>query len=76
MTNSKRFGTITVFFLRQYPPYLEPFIFLRFGFAVGTLGFWGTLILSYLGHTLTIPTAFALSELATNNGWKEVVNIL
>ncbi len=65
VTNSKRFGTIPVFFT-AISTILGAILFLRFGFAVGTLGFWGTLILIILGHTLTIPTAFALSELATN----------
>jgi len=65
VTNSKRFGTIPVFFT-AISTILGAILYLRFGFAVGTLGFWGTLILIILGHTLTIPTAFALSELATN----------
>ncbi len=65
VTNSKRFGTIPVFFT-AISTILGAILFLRFGFAVGTLGFWGTFILIILGHSLTIPTALALSELATN----------
>ncbi len=45
---------------------LGAILFLRFGFAVGTLGFWGTLLLILLGHAITIPTALAIAELATN----------
>lgn len=45
---------------------LGAILFLRFGYAVGTLGFWGVLLIIILGHALTIPTAFAISELATN----------
>ena len=45
---------------------LGAILFLRFGFAVGTLGFWGTLVLILLGHAVTIPTALAIAELATN----------
>ncbi len=45
---------------------LGAILFLRFGFAVGTLGFWGALLLIMLGHAVTIPTALAVSELATN----------
>jgi amino acid transporter len=33
---------------------------------VGTLGFWGVIGIIFLGHLVTIPTAFAISELATN----------
>jgi len=61
----KRFGTIPVF-LTAISTILGAILFLRFGFAVGTLGFWGTLLIIIVGHALTIPTAFALSELATN----------
>lgn len=64
-TNNKRFGTAPVFFT-AISTILGAILFLRFGFAVGTLGFWGTLIIILLGHMLTIPTAFAISELATN----------
>jgi amino acid transporter len=62
---NKRFGTIPVFFT-AISTIIGAILFLRFGFAVGTLGFWGTLLIIILGHSLTIPTAFALSELATN----------
>jgi len=61
----KRFGTIPVF-LTAISTILGAILFLRFGFAVGTLGFWGVLLIIIVGHALTIPTAFALSELATN----------
>ena len=61
----KRFGTAPVFFT-AISTILGAILFLRFGFAVGTLGFWGVLIIIILGHSLTVPTAFAISELATN----------
>ena len=64
-TTNKRFSTIPVFFT-AVSTILGAILFLRFGFAVGTLGFWGTLLIIIVGHALTIPTAFALSELATN----------
>lgn len=60
-----KFGTAPVFFT-AISTILGAILFLRFGYAVGTLGFWGVLLLVILGHTLTIPTALALSELATN----------
>lgn len=41
-------------------------MFLRFGFAVGSLGFTWTLVIILVGHLVTIPTAMALAEIATN----------
>lgn len=64
-TGTKRFGTAPVFFT-AISTIVGAILFLRFGFAVGTLGFWGVLLIIILGHSLTIPTAFAISELATN----------
>lgn len=61
----KRFGTAPVYFT-AVSTILGAILFLRFGFAVGTLGFWGTLLLILMGHAVTIPTALAISELATN----------
>jgi amino acid transporter len=61
----KRFGTLPVF-LMAISTILGAILFLRFGFAVGTLGFWGALLLIMMGHAVTIPTALAISELATN----------
>ncbi len=62
---TKQFGTAPVFFT-AISTILGAILFLRFGFAVGTLGFWGVFLIIILGHTLTIPTALAISELATN----------
>jgi amino acid transporter len=62
---NKGFGTAPVFFT-AISTILGAILFLRFGYAVGTLGFWGVLLIILLGHSLTIPTALAISELATN----------
>lgn len=65
-TNSKKgFGTAPVFFT-AISTILGAILFLRFGFAVGTLGFWGVILIILLGHMVTIPTALAISEIATN----------
>ncbi|MDR3046842.1 MAG: amino acid permease [Bacteroidales bacterium] len=45
---------------------LGAILFLRMGTATGTLGFFGIILLILLGHLITIPTALAISELATN----------
>ncbi len=63
--NKNKFGTAPVFFT-AISTILGAILFLRFGFAVGTLGFWGFVFIVLLGHMVTIPTAFAISELATN----------
>ncbi len=63
--HKKSFGTAPVYFT-AIATILGAILFLRFGFAVGTLGFWGVIGLVLLGHVVTIPTALAISEIATN----------
>ena len=65
VTRKKGFGTAPVFFT-AISTILGAILFLRFGFAVGTLGFWGVILIIFLGHLVTIPTALAISEIATN----------
>lgn len=65
MSNKKGFGTAPVFFT-AISTILGAILFLRFGFAVGTLGFWGVIGIVLLGHVVTLPTALAISEIATN----------
>lgn len=64
-SSSQKFGTAPVFFT-AISTILGAILFLRFGYAVGTLGFWGVILVVLLGHLVTIPTALAISELATN----------
>ena len=64
-TISGKFGTAPVFFT-AISTILGAILFLRFGFAVGTLGFWGVIAIIILGHLVTIPTALAISEIASN----------
>ena len=61
----KKFGTAPVFFTAM-STILGAILFLRFGYAVGTVGFIGVIFILILGHMVTIPTALAISELATN----------
>ncbi len=61
----KKFGTAPVFFT-AISTILGAILFLRFGFAVGTVGFWGVIAIILLGHLVTVPTALAISEIATN----------
>jgi len=63
--SSKKFGTAAVY-LTSISSILGAILFLRFGFATGVLGFWGAIGIVILGHAITIPTAMAISELATN----------
>jgi amino acid transporter len=74
MTNTKAqptqqaghgFGTLPVF-LAAVSTILGAVMFLRFGYAVGHLGFFGAIGVVLLGHLVTIPTAMAISEIATN----------
>ncbi len=59
------FGTAPVF-LASISTILGAILFLRFGYAVGHVGLWGTLGIILLGHLVTIPTVLAVSEIATN----------
>jgi len=66
MTKShRRFGTSPVFFT-AISTILGAILFLRFGMAVGVLGFGGVMLIILVGHMVTIPTALAISEIATN----------
>ncbi|SHF73411.1 Amino acid transporter [Mariniphaga anaerophila] len=60
-----KFGTLPVFFT-ALSTILGAILFLRFGWAVGQVGFLGIIGIIILGHVVTIPTAFAVAEIATN----------
>ncbi|MCT4648498.1 MAG: amino acid permease, partial [Carboxylicivirga sp.] len=64
-TSKAGFGTAPVFFT-AISTILGAILFLRFGMAVGNLGFYGAVGIILLGHMITIPTALAISEIATN----------
>lgn len=53
-------------FLTAISTILGAVLFLRLGYSVGSLGFWGAFFMIFLGHLITIPTALAVSEIATN----------
>lgn len=59
------FGTMPVF-LAGISTILGAIMFLRFGYAVAHVGLIGAIFIIILGHLVTIPTALALSEIATN----------
>ncbi|MCL3781710.1 amino acid permease [Prolixibacteraceae bacterium JC049] len=59
------FGTIPVF-LTALSTILGAILFLRFGWAVGQVGFVGVIGIILLGHLVTIPAAMAVAEIATN----------
>lgn len=64
-SEENKFSTMPVFFT-AISTILGAILFLRFGFAVGTLGFFGVFLIIILGHLVTVPTALAISEIATN----------
>jgi len=64
-TSKGRFGTLPVFFT-AISTILGAILFLRFGYAVGNLGFYQTILIVLIGHMVTIPTAMAIAEIATN----------
>ena len=60
----QKFGTAPVFFT-AISTILGAVMFLRFGFAVGQVGLLGTMAIILVGHAITIPTAMAISEIAS-----------
>ncbi len=60
-----QFGTAPVFFT-AISTILGAIMFLRFDFAVGNVGLMLTFAIILLSHAVTIPTAMALAEIATN----------
>jgi len=60
-----KFGTLPVF-MTAISTILGAILFLRFGYAVGHLGFIGAIGIILLGHMVTVPTAMAVAEIATN----------
>lgn len=62
---AKKFGTLPVF-LTSICTILGAILFLRFGWAIGQTSLLGTIIIVLLGHLVTIPTAMAIAEIATN----------
>ena len=63
--NRGQFGTTPVF-MASISTILGAILFLRFGYAVGNVGFFGAIAIIILGHAVTIPTALAVAEIATN----------
>lgn len=61
----KQLGTAPVYFT-AISTILGAILFLRFGFAVGTVGVAGVIVLIFIGHMVTLPTSMAISEIATN----------
>jgi amino acid transporter len=64
-TSGHGFGTLPVF-LAGISTILGAVMFLRFGYAVGNVGLMGSVAIILLGHAVTLPTALALAEIATN----------
>ncbi len=64
-TPLQKFGTLPVF-LTSICTILGAILFLRFGWAVGQVGLLGTIAIVIIGHLVTIPTALAIAEIATN----------
>lgn len=58
-------GTLPVF-MTAISTILGAILFLRFGYAVAHVGLAFTLLIILVGHLVTIPTAMAVAEIATN----------
>ena len=58
-------GTLPVF-MTAVSTILGAILFLKFGYSLGHVGLFGTLAIIVIGHLVTIPTAMAVAEIATN----------
>ncbi len=65
VSRKSNFGTFEVF-VTSISTLLGAILFLKFGWAVGNYGFISVVGLILIGHLVTIPTAFAVAEIATN----------
>lgn len=65
INNAKTMGTLPVF-MTAVSTILGAILFLKFGYALGHVGLLGTLLIILIGHMVTIPTAMAVAEIATN----------
>ena len=61
----KTMGTLPVF-MTAISTILGAVLFLQFGKAIANVGLIGTIGIIILGHLVTIPTAMAVAEIATN----------
>ena len=64
-TRTRSLGTAPVF-LTTISTILGAILFLRFGYSVAHTGLLGALVIILLGHIVTVPTAMAVAEIATN----------
>ena len=59
------FGAVAVF-MTAISTILGAILFLRFGYAIAHVGLSGLLAIIIIGHIVTVPTALAIAEIATN----------
>ncbi|MCB0760169.1 MAG: hypothetical protein KDC12_01510 [Flavobacteriales bacterium] len=62
---NRTMGTLPVF-MTAISTILGAILFLRFGYSVAHVGLLLTLAIILLGHAVTVPTAMAVAEIATN----------
>ncbi len=65
IASKANFGTMPVF-LTAISTILGAILYLRFGYAVSHTGLVGALLIIVIGHLVTVPTALAVAEIATN----------
>ena len=65
LNNVKTMGTLPVF-MTAISTILGAILFLKFGYSIAHVGLLGTIAIIVIGHLVTIPTAMAVAEIATN----------
>lgn len=66
LTKEKSGLGVSAVFFTAISTILGAIMFLRFGWAVGNIGFTGTIAVIVIGHIITVATAMAIAEIATN----------
>ncbi|WP_430811513.1 MULTISPECIES: amino acid permease [unclassified Carboxylicivirga] len=66
LTNPNAGFGATAVFMTAISTILGAILFLRFGYALANVGLGGLLAIILIGHIVTVPTALAVAEIATN----------
>jgi solute carrier family 12 (sodium/potassium/chloride transporter), member 2 len=61
-----KFGTFAGVFIPSILTIFGPIMFLRFGYVIGNVGIWQTLLILILAQVITLSTGFSLAAISTN----------
>jgi len=62
----KKFGTFSGVFIPSILTIFGPIMFMRFGYIIGNVGMWQTLLILVIAQVITLSTGFSLAAISTN----------